>query len=190
MKKWIFITLLITLGLYASYSGLRPPGIFIHESERSSELNFYLVGLEARSFDKTGRLAQILLTEKASQETSQDEIRLDKLQLQAGSENNLWHVTADSGTTFATLDRMTLESNVKLSNADGNMEIDTEMLVFDGKKEIAYSDSPIRIRAKGSETSATGVHVDFKEETIQLKHNVKTYYDPKLNNPDGARSGG
>lgn len=191
MKKWIVITLLVTVGLFVSYHGLKPAGLFVHKRDVSSQQRFYLVDLETRSFDETGQLTQILLTDKASQQINRQEIRLSKLELRTGGEGDKrWLATADSGLTYPELDRMTLESNVRLSNPGHNTEIETELLMFDGTKEIAYSDKPIRIQAMGSETSATGIHIDFREETVQLKHNVKTYYDPKHNTTDNARSDG
>lgn len=190
MKKWIISALFITAGLVASYYELKPGHFFPSDHNTSTQLSFYLNNIESRSFNEEGSLTQILTTQKASQNTASNQITMNAVNLKIGQGNKRWTISANTGSTDSQLQQVTLQDSIKLTSGDGTTEVYTEELVLDGEKEIAYTDLPIKILVNGSETTATGLHVDLKQETIHLKHNVKTYYDPKNNNSGNARSNG
>lgn len=189
MKKWFFITSFIALGLIASYHGLRPDTLF-HNDKTSSDsaMSFYLHNVELHSFNEQGDLIQVLTAANTSQRADQNEIILDTLQLDIGLAENRWHISSLSGTTDSLLQKITLTNSVRLIRVDGTAEIFTELLALDADSETAYTDAPIKILFNGSETNATGLHIDLQQETIHLKNNVKTYYDPKNNQPVSHRS--
>lgn len=188
MKKWFIIASFVTVGLIVSYHGLKPHQLFSTNHNTSAQMNFYLNNIESRKFSDDGKLTQILTTKKAFQNANQSSITLDTINIEVGLGDNRWNVSAASGTTDAELKKITLQNSVKLFQINGTAEIFTEMLTLDSEQEIAYTDLAIKILLNGSETNATGLHVDLKQETIQLKNNVKTTYDPKNNRANSTRS--
>ena len=173
--------MLAGIGLYAGYHGLAPAGLLTPKpTPLSSRPYFYLSNLETRIFDEEGALSHILQTPRASQQAEAGKILLEEPRLKAtGSDGNEWNVSAHSGITTTGLEQIRLENQVRITNQQGPTEVFLEELEFDGAQEIAYSSGPIRIVARESETRATGVHIDFRNETFALKKNVITRYHPE-----------
>lgn len=188
IKKRLLLALLALAGLIFSYyyePSLDALTSSNKQMAKSDSLNFYLRHLETRTFNLKGQHTNTLKSKNAFQLEGRNQIILEQPKMDIALNMAPWVATAETGTTSANLKKITLSDNVKLSRIDGIADVTTEKLVFDSADEVAYTTSAVKILARGSETTADGVHVDLNREIIQLKNNVRTYYAP-----DNSRSRG
>lgn len=184
MKKPLLLIFLMLGGLVLSYyyepsmDSLAISRTATYKTDPAT-LNFYLRNLETRTFNAQGVHTNTLSTPYATQLAGQQHIVLEHPQMLIALHMAPWVANADHGLTSDNLKKVTFTKNVNLSRTDGIADVSTESLVFDGKDEVAYTQSAVQILARGSKTTADGVHIDLNREIIQLKDNVKTYYAPE-----------
>ncbi len=182
MKRRLLLIFVILSSIVLSYYYEPDMSTFVDKTKnnnQTAETNFYLRNLETRTFNLQGLHTNTLTAMNATQLDGQKQISLDHPQMLIGLQLAPWAANAVYGVTNENLKKVTFQENVKLSRIDGVADVSTEILVFDSTDEVAYTQSPVQILARGSETTADGVHIDLKREIIQLKNNVKTYYAPQ-----------
>ena len=151
-------------------------------------LNFYMKDMETRTFNTSGIHTNTLSSIYATQLAGQEEIHLEQPVMLIALNLAPWTAHANTGITSSDLKKISLKNDVLLSRIDGIADIKTETLVFNSSKEIAYTRSPVEILARGSRTTAKGIHIDLNKEVIHLRNHVKTYYAPETIRPHDASS--
>ena len=133
-------------------------------------------------------MAKIIFWEKPGCQGNarQKEILLEQPVMLIGLQAAPWSAHALKGISSEDQKKISLQNDVLLSRVDGIADVNTQTLVFDSREEVAYTQSPVEILARGSRTTANGVFIDLNREIIHLKDKVRTYYEPEVSRPAGT----
>jgi LPS export ABC transporter protein LptC len=100
-----------------------------------------------------------------------------------------WHITAKHGLTkqptlggieeIELWDKVCLERMVNTNNAP--ILVETEKLCYHPKKQFAESENTITMTKPDGQVTGTGLRAFLEKNSVELLHNVKTYYDTTYN---------
>ena len=91
-----------------------------------------------------------------------------------------WSASSQNGLYYNKLEVLTLTDNVVLSNDTNQVELTTEEMKIDLRKNTATAIVPVTIRSGQSSTVADGMVANLDKQTVRLKPNVRSIYvNPK-----------
>lgn len=100
------------------------------------------------------------------------------------ADGTLWHVDAKHGSlqqpTIASIEKIILQDHVILERPQTNkaipIKLETELLDYHPKKQFAESDQFITMTKPGLKVTGTGLRAFLDKSSVELLHDVKTYY--------------
>lgn len=93
-----------------------------------------------------------------------------------------WHIVAHKGHATHKGERIELTGQVHLYQNDpikGTTELFTEKLIYFTKRQIAETDTPVKIVSPQGVTTASKLNANLKTEIFTLTNKVKGIYEPE-----------
>ena len=177
-RSYLQVILAITLVIAASYY-LAP------DWEDSPEVSAwqkalpktYLVNTRTSTYNEEGALTDVL---EAATATFYPSLRASELESPRLYSHNLhddtWSASSDSGRYEHRQEVLILTSNVILANDSHQVELATEQMRFDLRRNVATSKVPVTITHGASSTRADGMVADLDAQTVRLQPNVRSIY--------------
>ena len=180
MKQTILIICIIVAGLYISFKPPYVPNLVNSDSknESSEVVEYYLNNIQSRKFNSNGELAIDLSSTSAGKNTNNKHLEIIQPKLQVATKSNQWMITAKQGEFNPKQQIIVLNKDVVLKDRSNQGTIHTEQLTVDNKQQRVHNDKALSIKTETSITTATGLNVSLKDESLELLSNVKTEYNP------------
>lgn len=184
MTRSILLSLLVGISLLliwqAGYYRQLSDLVSIDDEEPASQqiLSVYIDQLERKHFDPQGQLTGSIHTDHARQYSGQTTFRFDNPLFRAGNSSDTWFGQAQSAILDTRTEQITLNDDVIFYHSENTARIHTRTLTIDNIRRLAYTGEPVTLSSDLSNTTATGLQIDFDARTIQLQNNVRTRYQP------------
>lgn len=137
----------------------------------------YLEGSRVSSYNEEGALTDVLEAASAVFYPSMKESVLTSPRLYSHNlRDDTWSVSSDSGLFNHKREMLTLNNNVVLINDTNKVQLSTETMYIDFRKNIASSKVPVLITHGESSTRAEGMVANLESQVVRLEPNVETIY--------------
>lgn len=101
-----------------------------------------------------------------------------------GGDKGSWTLTSPAGEVPANQERILLKKPVVMTGQPGTggdaIKLYTDKLWVDSKRQEIYTDAPLRITQGAHEATATGLRADWTGQSLNLLHDVKVTYVPRI----------
>jgi len=94
-------------------------------------------------------------------------------------DGHTWHARSDTATFFNDSKKIQLNGNVRVWQPARNLELTTDVLLFDENREYAETADPVIINSPAGTTHSVGMNVDLKLEKLHLLSAVTGTYHVK-----------
>lgn len=194
-KRFIGLAGLLVLGVTVHFLDEQRPqsfDLFSELPESPSEPDYYTVNSSYREYDASGRLSHTLHSQRLLHYPEQQQATLEAPELTAYRPEGIpdWHARSDQGTVESDGSHFQLNQNVivwQLSdqapytqeNPPVRLQLATDQLQVDMKREQATSPTKVYILTADSETRAYGLFADLKHNSIQLLRQVNSRYNTR-----------
>lgn len=149
------------------------------DAATEQQLAVYIDQLERRHFDENGQLTRRIHTEQAFQYSNEPDIfYFTKPVFHIGSANDNWTGQSQQAVTNLATEQIVLSGDVVFHHSQNTARIRTQQLTIDNVNKNAFTTEPVELSSDRSRTTATGLHIDFDAQTLQLQNNVRTYFQP------------
>jgi LPS export ABC transporter protein LptC len=139
----------------------------------------YLVNTRTVNYDEQGILTQIMEADRAEQYAKQKLSSLIQPRMYSHiGEDQSWSVRSDAGLYFPRRNIVALGGGVTFVNDQGQLQLNTESMKINLKKQTAESKVAVIITQGLATTTASGMTADLKKEIIRMKSNVESIYVP------------
>ncbi|MFT4826103.1 MAG: lipopolysaccharide export system protein LptC [Halioglobus sp.] len=177
-KHYLQAILAIAVMIAASYyfSGSAAIGPKVTAQEQAVPKT-YLVNPRTSSFDERGALTEVLEAKTATYYHSKTESLLDSPRLYSHNlDGDTWSATSDIGRYEMRRKALTLSNNVILTNDTNQVQLKSQKMIIDFKRNRAISPVPVTITHGQSSTVADSMVANLDAQTVRLKSNVESVY--------------
>jgi len=144
--------------------------------------DYYMKGVVIHLYDKDGQQLSQLKSVKLAHFKHQDQSLLEAPVIRLNqADGSLWQLQADKGKIIKHKNQIELIDQVvvkEILQQKISTQIDTQYLLIDLEKTTATTDDPITISHQYYQTRSIGMDVDFKQNIINLNHEVVTEKTP------------
>ena len=177
-RPYLQVMMAITAVIAASYFLM--PGLE-HDEEVSewqqALAKTYLINTRTATYDEEGKLTDVLQAATATFYPSKKESTLEEPRLYSHNLNDdTWSVSAEAGRYDHRREILTLSTAVVLSNDSQNVQLTTEQMRIDLKKNLASTKVPVTIIQGTNTTRADGMVANLDAQTVRLQPNVESTY--------------
>lgn len=168
------ITVLIAPSYY--FSGSAAVGSKVGAGQQTVPKT-YLVNPRTSSFDKNGALTEVLEAKTATYYPDKTESLLDSPRLYSHNlDGDTWSATSDIGRYEIGGKTLTLSNNVILTSDTNQVQLTSQRMMIDFKRNRATSPVPVTITHGASSTIADAMVADLDAQTVRLQSNVESVY--------------
>jgi LPS export ABC transporter protein LptC len=178
LQVLLAIALVLAANYYWNTQHLRGPDD--DTSARQGDLpQTYLEQTRAWSFDQNGDLTDILEADRVEQ-FSRGRVSLltrPRFYVHSGDDKT-WSAVAERGRFEEHSERLLLRRKVVLRHDQTGLRLDTHALDIEVDDKTATSQKKVTVTQGSNRTTADGLFASLNDETITLKPNVETTYEP------------
>jgi len=184
LNRWLIsILATIMLGLVFWPDDYSQP---IQENASSSEIDYFMEEVVIHQFNSNGERTNKLIAKRMEHSIEQFTSKLSNpVIVYAKSDLGEWQISSGKGELIdGQIIKLINQVNIedRLINNQTETSISTKNLSIDLEKNIAFTEDLVLIKNPYYQTQSTGMEIDFDQEIIQLKSNVKTeIYQKKVN---------
>ncbi|WP_162300002.1 LPS export ABC transporter periplasmic protein LptC [Kineobactrum sediminis] len=176
------ILLGLALALVAGYywiaggDGATDSAALIRENQPVST---YLVNSRSWSYAVDGSLAEVMEADRVEHFGMEDVSLLMRPRFYSHDGNDrTWTASADRGRLVHATNILALQDDVLLINDQTGGTLETQSMQLNLEQKTATSTTPVTVRQDTSILRAGGMFADLNRQTIQLRPNVESVYDP------------
>jgi len=152
------------------------------KSEPELGLGYYMNQAELVRTGENGQVLYRVQTSKATQIAENEIVELDVVKVSYEPEAEVpWNLYADKGHILPDRNIIQLTGNVVATSQEDiqtQIKINTEYLELDTKTHVANTDRDVGVSQMNNTVFATGLRVNFKEESLQLISDVNGHFTP------------
>lgn len=137
----------------------------------------YLVNTRTSTYDEDGALTNVLQAKTATFYPSKNESVMESPRLYTHNlDDDAWSASSNIGHYEHRREMLTLTEDVVLRDDTHQVQLDTQRMRIDLRKNRATSRVPVTLTHGGSSTRADGMVAIFDAQTVRLAPNVETIY--------------
>ncbi len=146
---------------------------------QNHDADYHMENVTIHQFSESGKQDVTLVADRLEYSALQDVSKLEYpiISYEAGKTSE-WRLNSKSGELVEGGSIIKLKSQVHIREHQGKSLIETEIsthdLVIDLEKSIASTDKRVEVENKYYRTLSTGLEINFEQQIIILKSNVKT----------------
>ena len=162
-QKWTLVSIALGTILVFGFTfwfGLTPKQSLVQKSELESAPDFFLEGVETKTFDANGVLTEKLLAEKIKHYPMQGESRLIKPTVSKTQKGSVWVASSDTGLIKDSNSDILLNGSAKITNQSNKLKP-----TIITSNTIIYTDKDQSITSLG-EANITSAQGNIKADTI------------------------
>jgi len=184
LNRWLISLLaIIMLGLVFWPDDYAPSN---QENVSSSEFDYFMEDVVIHQFNSNGEPTNKLIAKRMEHSIEQSTSKLSNPKIVYGkSDSGEWQISSEKGELLdGKIVKLINQVNIedRLINKQTETSITTKNLSIDLEKNIAFTENLVSIKNPHFQTKGTGMEINFDQEIIQLKSNVKTeIYQNKAN---------
>lgn len=176
------LSLLLLIGLLVPFVYNWSPQEIIPTGPSTSPKSLtktYLVNTRTVNYDEQGILTQIMEADRVEQYAKKKHSVLVQPRMYAhAGDDQSWSVRANGGLYFPRRNVVALGGNVVFVNDQRQLQLTTESMKINLKKETAESKVPVTITQGLTTITAKGMTADLNKEQIRMRPNVESIYVP------------
>ncbi len=183
-RSWLLlvwaITAVIYLALQFSPEDLAPTATV----QKTTFPTVYSQGVVSHVYDKNGKLQYRLSASEISYQGlkyAQTRMQQPRITFFQDGSQKPWNLSADQAIGNNKTTTLSFINNVELWNTNENLgktELTTNALDINTKEEFVHTNKPVTMQTPFSTTTATGMHINLKQEKINLLSDVRGNYAP------------
>jgi len=187
LYRWLIGALFLVISIFLLQPSEKKTINPVSKITRDSD--YFMENIVIRKYDLSGKLINRLSAKKMEHVIEQDTSTLEQPTITFGtSQSGIWQLTSKNGELKEgnSLIRMKNEVIIVETREDGKpfTQIKTHDLNIDLDNKIATTDNPVSIQSRFYENNSDGLRIDFANEKIYLKSNVRTtIYQKQKQNP-------
>ena len=177
-RPYLQVLLALTVVAIVGYIGIFGTGPSSEVGAWQKDLpQTYLYNARTSSYNEEGALTDVLEAATASFYPSKKESVIEFPKLYSHNiDDDSWSASADSGRFDNRREILILTDNVSLVNDTNAVELSTERMKIDFRKNMATSRVPVTITNGPNSTRADGMIADLDTQTVRLQSNVESIY--------------
>jgi lipopolysaccharide export system protein LptC len=186
---WLLAVLLL-IG-YLAFSLRSADAPVVISADSSSYPQFYIKNVETREFDENGQLSFALksplvthyqVNSDAASEADYTLFNLPSVLFQREAGDAPWETTAALGRSEDDNAQLLLSGNVMIkqfSETQGLLTITTDELRIRTREQFAHTDKAVKMTSPKGQMEAIGMDADLANSQLQLRSQVKAFYEPR-----------
>jgi len=187
LNPQIVITLVLILATIFSLYFMLHTQIIINSSKNDKIVDRFVQQLNFRQFDLNGKLIKSIQAQKATHIDYNNTSFFESPRVVfTDSQGVTWNIQANKGQSIHGTKQLIAIGHVILDHSTvGNhiaTKIETEWMLFNVKKDFAYSHQPVTITRPDSITKGVGMTADFKNNIFKILSKADITYIPQTAN--------